>query len=242
MGRAFEFRKGRKMKRWDQMSKAFTKFGKEISIAVKLSGPDPENNPRLRAVIQNAKGVNMPKDRIENAIKRASDKNEKDFEEIVYEGYGPKGVGIVIECATDNPNRTVANIRSYFSRGGGELGKTGSLEFMFDRLGLFTIHAEGKDIEELELELIDFGLEEIEHEGEEIILTTSFTDFGKMQKALEERNIEIVNAELQRIPTTYAEVSPEDRIAIDKLLEKIEDDEDVQNVFNNMKPEEGEED
>ncbi|MGV3598406.1 MAG: YebC/PmpR family DNA-binding transcriptional regulator [Bacteroidota bacterium] len=238
MGRAFEFRKGRKMKRWDQMSKAFTKYGKEISMAVKSGGPDPELNARLRVVIQNAKGVNMPKDRIEAAIKRASDKSEKDFEEIVYEGYGPKGVGIVIEAATDNPNRTVANIRSYFSRGGGELGKTGSLEFMFERLGLFTVAAEGLDTDELELDLIDFGLQDIEKDEAEIIITTSFADFGKMQKALEERNINIINAELQRIPTSYADVTAEDRAAIEKMLEKIEEDEDIQNVFHNMKPEE----
>ncbi|MDL5049085.1 YebC/PmpR family DNA-binding transcriptional regulator [Oscillatoria amoena NRMC-F 0135] len=238
MGRAFEFRKGRKMKRWDQMSKAFTKYGKEISMAVKAGGPDPTLNARLRVVIQNAKGVNMPKDRIESAIKRASDKSEKDFEEIVYEGYGPKGVGIVIEAATDNPNRTVANIRSYFSRGGGELGKTGSLEFMFERLGLFTVAAEGLDTDELELDLIDFGLQDIEKDEAEIIITTSFADFGKMQKALEERNINIINAELQRIPTSYADVTAEDRAAIEKMLEKIEEDEDIQNVFHNMKPEE----
>eukprot|EP01035_Chromulina_nebulosa_P034000 gene34000-45562_t len=240
MGRAFEFRKGRKMKRWDQMSKAFTKYGKEISMAVKAGGPDPTLNARLRVVIQNAKGVNMPKDRIESAIKRASDKSEKDFEEIVYEGYGPKGVGIVIEAATDNPNRTVANIRSYFSRGGGELGKTGSLEFMFERLGLFTVAAEGLDTDELELDLIDFGLQDIEKDEAEIIITTSFADFGKMQKALEERNINIINAELQRIPTSYADVTAEDRAAIEKMLEKIEEDEDIQNVFHNMKPEEEE--
>lgn len=238
MGRAFEFRKGRKMKRWDQMSKAFTKYGKEISMAVKAGGPDPTLNARLRVVIQNAKGVNMPKDRIESAIKRASDKSEKDFEEIVYEGYGPKGVGIVVESATDNPNRTVANIRSYFSRGGGELGKTGSLEFMFERLGLFTVSAEGQDADELELDLIDFGLQEIEKDEAEIIITTSFTDFGRMQKALEERSIVIINAELQRIPTSYVDVTAEERAAIEKMLEKIEEDEDIQNVFHNMKPEE----
>ncbi len=234
MGRAFEFRKGRKMKRWDQMSKAFTKFGKEISMAVKAGGPDPENNSRLRVIIQNAKGVNMPKDRIEGAIKRASDKSEKDFEEIVYEGYGPKGVGILIECATDNTTRTVANIRSYFNRGGGELGKMGSLEFMFDRVGIFTISSEGQDIEELEFELIDFGLEEIEADGTEMIITTPFTDFGKMQHALEERGITIINSELQRLPTSYADVSPEERETIEKMLEKIEEDDDVQNVFHNM--------
>jgi YebC/PmpR family DNA-binding regulatory protein len=237
MGRAFEFRKGRKMKRWDQMSKAFTKFGKEISMAVKAGGPDPDSNSRLRVIIQNAKGVNMPKDRIEGAIKRASDKSEKDFEEIVYEGYGPKGVGILIECATDNPTRTVANIRTYFNRGGGELGKTGSLDFMFDRVGIFTISAEGQDIEELEFELIDFGLEEIEADENELIITTSFTDFGKMQAALEERGIEVINAALQRLPTSYAEVDGEEREKIEAMVEKMEDDDDVQNVFHNMKPE-----
>lgn len=226
------------MKRWDQMSKAFTKFGKEISMAVKAGGPEPENNPRLRVIIQNAKSANMPKDRIENAIKRASDKNEKDFEEVVYEGYGPKGVGILVECATDNPTRTVANIRSYFNRGGGELGKTGSLEFMFDRVGIFTINAEGQNIEDLELELIDYGLEEIEVDENEMIITTPFTDFGKMQHALEERGITVISSELQRLPTNYAEVSGAEREAIEKMLEKIEEDDDVQNVFHNMKPEE----
>jgi YebC/PmpR family DNA-binding regulatory protein len=237
MGRAFEFRKGRKMKRWDQMSKAFTKFGKEISIAVKEGGPDPDTNSRLRVVIQNAKGVNMPKDRIEAAIKRASDKSEKAYEEVVYEGYGPKGVGILLECATDNPTRTVANVRSYFNRGGGELGKTGSLDFMFDRVGIFTIEAGDHDIEELELELIDFGLEEIEADENEFIITTSFTDFGKMQAELENRGIIVVNSELQRLPTSYAEVSGEEREQIETMLEKMEDDDDVQNVFHNMKPE-----
>jgi len=219
------------------MSKAFTKFGKEISMAVKAGGPDPDSNSRLRVIIQNAKGVNMPKDRIEGAIKRASDKSEKDFEEIVYEGYGPKGVGILIECATDNPTRTVANIRTYFNRGGGELGKTGSLDFMFDRVGIFTISAEGQDIEELEFELIDFGLEEIEADENELIITTSFTDFGKMQAALEERGIEVINAALQRLPTSYAEVDGEEREKIEAMVEKMEDDDDVQNVFHNMKPE-----
>lgn len=237
MGRAFEFRKGRKMKRWDQMSKAFTKFGKEISMAVKAGGPDPDSNSRLRGIIQNAKGVNMPKDRIEGAIKRASDKSEKDFEEIVYEGYGLKGTGILIECATDNPTRTVANIRTYFNRGGGELGKTGSLDFMFDRVGIFTISAEGQDIEELEFDLIDFGLEEIEADENELIITTSFTDFGKMQAALEERKIEVINAALQRLPTSYAEVGAEEREKIEAMVEKMEDDDDVQNVFHNMKHE-----
>lgn len=235
MGRAFEFRKGRKMKRWDQMSKAFTKFGKEISMAVKEGGPDPDTNSRLRVVIQNAKGVNMPKDRIEAAIKRASDKSEKAYEEVVYEGYGPKGVGILLECATDNPTRTVANVRSYFNRGGGELGKTGSLDFMFDRVGIFTVEKGEHDIEELELELIDFGLEEIEADENEFIITTSFTDFGKMQAELESRGINVVNSSLQRLPTSYAEVSVEEREQIETMLEKMEDDDDVQNVYHNMK-------
>ncbi len=234
MGRAFEFRKGRKMKRWAQMSKAFTKFGKEISMAVKAGSPDPENNSRLRAIIQNAKGVNMPKDRIEGAIKRASDKSEKDFEETIYEGYAPKGVGILIECATDNPTRTVANIRTYFNKGGGELGKTGSLDFMFDRVGIFTIAAENRDIEELELELIDVGLEEIEADENEFIITTSFADFGKMQSELENREINVLNASLQRLPTSYAKVSEEEREKIEAMIEKMEDDDDVQNVFHNM--------
>ncbi|GHA53126.1 YebC/PmpR family DNA-binding transcriptional regulator [Pontibacter akesuensis] len=234
MGRAFEFRKARKFKRWDKMSKAFTRIGKEIVMAVKESGPSPDTNSRLRTAIQNAKGVNMPKDRIEAAIKRASSKEEKDYEEIVYEGYAPHGIAVVIECATDNLNRTVANVRMHFSKGGGSLGKTGSLDFMFDRKGIFKIPAEGVNLEELELELIDFGAEEIyEHEGE-IIIETPFTEFGNMQKGLEEKGIEVASADVQRIPTTRTELTEEQEEEVLGLIERFEEDDDVQAVYHNM--------
>jgi len=235
MGRAYEFRKARKFKRWDKMSKAFTRLGKEIVMAVKESGPSPDTNSRLRTAIQNAKGVNMPKDRIEAAIKRASSKEEKDYEEIIYEGYGPHGIAVVIECATDNLNRTVANVRMHFSKGGGSLGKTGSLDFMFDRRGIFKVGAEGLDVEELELELIDFGAQDIyEHEGE-IIIETAFTDFGTMQKALEEKGLDVVSADLQRIPTTTTELAEEQEEEVLGLIERFEEDDDVQAVYHNMK-------
>jgi YebC/PmpR family DNA-binding regulatory protein len=234
MGRAFEFRKARKFKRWDKMSKAFTRLGKEIVMAVKEGGPNPETNSRLRTAIQNAKGVNMPKDRVEAAIKRASSKEEKDYEEVVYEGYGPYGIAILVETATDNINRTVANMRVYFSRGGGALGKTGSLDFIFTRKGIFKIAPEGLDIEELELELIDAGAEDIyEHEGE-IIVETAFTDFGAMQKTLEEKGLNVISAELQRIPNTRTELNDEQAEEIENLIEKIEEDDDVQAVYHNM--------
>lgn len=234
MGRAFEFRKARKFKRWDKMSKAFTRLGKEIAMAVKESGPNPEANSRLRTAIQNAKGVNMPKDRIEAAIKRASSKEEKDYEEVVYEGYAPHGIAVVVECATDNLNRTVANVRMHFSKGGGSLGKTGSLDFMFDRKGIFKISAEGVDLEELELELIDFGAEDIyEHEGE-IIIETPFTEFGNMQKGLEEKGLEVISAEVQRIPTTRTELTEEQEEEVLSMIERFEEDDDVQAVYHNM--------
>src|SRR5690606_25652775 len=197
MGRAFEFRKARKMKRWDAMAKGFTRMGKEIAMAVKQGGPDPETNARLRVAMQNAKGINMPKDRIEAAIKRASSKDEKDLEEIVYEGYGPHGVAILVECATDNSTRSVANIRSYFNKAGGSVGKTGSLDFIFNRKGVFKVKAEGINIEELELELIDFGLEEIQKEEDLLFIYTPFDEFGNMSKALEEKGLEVISAELQ---------------------------------------------
>ncbi len=235
MGRAFEFRKARKMKRWDAMAKGFTRMGKEIALAVKQGGPEAENNPRLRVAIQNAKGINMPKDRIESAIKRASSKDEKDLEEVVYEGYGPHGVAILIECASDNTTRTVANVRSYFNKAGGSLGKTGSLDFIFTRKGVFKIKAEGVDIEELELELIDFGLEEIQVEDGEVFIYTPFTEFGEMNKALESKGIEVISAELQRIANTETEVSEDGVEDVIKLIEKIEEDDDVQNVYHNMK-------
>src|ERR1041385_6694986 len=182
MGRAFEFRKVRKMKRWDKMSKAFTKIGRDIAIAVRLGGPDPDNNPRLRMAITNAKGVNMPKDRVEGAIKRASSKDQEAYEEVLYEGYGPSRVPIMVEAATDNPTRTVANIRSAFSRAGGQLSTSGSLAFMFERKGVFKFPKDGIDLDELELELIDFGAEDISVEEGEVTITTAFTDFAPMAK------------------------------------------------------------
>ena len=234
MGRAFEFRKARKFKRWDKMSKAFTRLGKEIAMAVKESGPSPDTNSRLRTAIQNAKGVNMPKDRIEAAIKRASSKEEKDYEEVVYEGYAPHGIAVVVECATDNLNRTVANVRMHFSKGHGTLGKTGSLDFLFERKGIFKIPAEGVNLEDLELELIDFGAEEIyEHEGE-IIIETPFTEFGNMQKGLEEKGLEVISADVQRIPTTRTELTEEQEEEVMNLIERFEEDDDVQAVYHNM--------
>ncbi|MHB1278962.1 MAG: YebC/PmpR family DNA-binding transcriptional regulator [Bacteroidia bacterium] len=235
MGRAFEFRKGRKMKRWDAMSKGFTRLGKEIALAVKTGGPDVSTNARLRVAVQNAKGINMPKDRIEAAIKRASSKEDKDLEEVVYEGYGPGGVAILAECATDNINRTVANIRSYYNKYGGALGKTGSLDFIFTRKGVFKISAEGRIIEDLELELIDYGLEEIQQEEDMLFIYTAFEDFGHMMKGLEQLHIEPISAELQRIALSETEISDEVAEEVIKLIEKIEEDDDVQNVYHNMK-------
>lgn len=217
------------------MSKTFTKYGKEISMAVKAGGPDPDSNSRLRAVLQNAKADNMPKVNVDNAIKKATNKDDKAYEEIVYDCKGPKGVGIVIECATDNPTRTVANLRTIFNRNHGELAKSGSLDYIFDRKSVFTISAEGANVDDLELELIDFGLEEIEQDENEIVITTSFSDFGAMQKALEDRKLNIVNSEFQRIPNALVEVNEQEAELINVLIEKIEDDEDVQSVFHNMK-------
>ncbi|MDQ3072467.1 MAG: YebC/PmpR family DNA-binding transcriptional regulator [Bacteroidota bacterium] len=234
MGRAFEYRKARMFKRWDAMSKAFTRFGKEISIAVRQGGGEPETNPRLRAVIQNAKGANMPKDKIEAAIKRASAKDEKDFQEVVYEGYGPHGIAIVVETAADNPTRTVSNVRLYFNRGGGTLGTTGSLDFLFDRKGVFRFSAEGQNRDDLELELIDHGADEITQEHDEIYVYTRFSDFGEMQKALEEKGIQVISAELQRIPHNTIDLTDEQAEDIIALIEKFEDDDDVQAVYHNM--------
>ena len=234
MGRAFEFRKVRKMKRWDKMSKAFTKIGKEIAIAVRLGGADPNGNPRLRSAIQNAKGVNMPKDRVEGAIKRASSKDAENFEEALYEGYGPHGVAIMIETATDNPTRTVANIRSYFSKFGGALGTSGSLSFMFDRKGVFRLPAAGVDRDALELELIDFGAEDIKPEDDEIVVYTSFADFAGMQKALEEKGIAVTEAQIERLPTTTKELSEEQATEVFDLIERIEEDDDVQAVYHTV--------
>ena len=242
MGRAFEYRKARKLKRWGNMARTFTKLGKEISIAVKASGPDPDANPRLRVLMQNAKAANMPKENVERAIKKATSKDEGDYKEIVYEGYGPFGIAIVVETATDNPTRTVANVRSYFNKFGGSLGTIGSLSFLFDHKSVFKIKAkEGVSLEDLELELIDYGVDELEADGEEIVLYGEFESFSNIQKYLEENGFEIESAEFERIPNDTKEVTEEQRASIEKLLEKFEDDEDVQNVFHNMKEADDEE-
>ena len=235
MGRAFEFRKARKMKRWAAMSKAFTRIGKDIVIAVKEGGPDPASNSRLRAVIQNAKAVNMPKDNIERAIKRASDKSQGDFKEVLFEGYGPHGIAILIETATDNNTRTVANIRSYFNKCNGSLGTSGSVEFMFDHTCNFTVNADGLDAEELELDMIDYGAEEVFTDDEGIHIYAPFESFGSIQKELETRGIEILSSGFDRIPQVTKELTPEQVEEVEKLLEKIEEDDDVQNVFHSMK-------
>ncbi len=235
MGRAFEFRRGRKEARWDKMAKAFSRWGKEIAMAVKTGGPEPATNPRLRMAMQNAKGVNMPKDRIEAAIKRASSKDEKGFEEIVYEGYGPYGIAVLVECATDNPTRTVANVRMYFNRAEGALGKTGSLDFIFNRKGVFKLSPAKINMEELELELIEFGAEEIYEENGEIFVYTQFSDFGAMSKALEDKGIALISAELQRIPTTTIELTEEQEEEVAVLIEKLEQDDDVQAVYHTIK-------
>lgn len=222
--------------RYDKMAKAFTRIGKEIAMAVKSGGPDPDYNPRLRQTINNAKGVNMPKDRVDAAIKRAVSKDTANYEEVVYEGYGPYGVPILVETATDNPTRTVANIRLYFNRGGGQMGNSGSLSFIFDRKGVFRIEKSNMpNFEEMELELIDSGLESMEVEENEVIIYTEFGDFGKLQKALEERNILVTKASLERIPNSFAEITEEQMDEILELVEKIEEDEDVQAVYHNLR-------
>ncbi|WP_207535529.1 YebC/PmpR family DNA-binding transcriptional regulator [Desertivirga arenae] len=239
MGRAFEFRKERKFKRWAKMAVQFTRLGKEIAMAVKAGGPNPDGNSRLKTAIQNAKAVNMPKDRVEAAIKRASSKDSSDYEEIVYEGYAPHGVAVLIETATDNTNRTVANVRSYFNKVGGALGKTGSLDFIFQRKAVFRFLPGELDLEELELELIDAGLEDLfvedDEEGNDIaVIHTSFEDFGKMQKTLEEKGIEVKSAKLERITLSTAEVNEEQAADVLKLIDKLEEDDDVQAVYHNM--------
>ena len=235
MGRAFEFRKARKMKRWSAMSKAFTRIGKDIVMAVKDGGPDPDSNSKLRAVIQNAKSVNMPKDNVERAIKRASDKSLGEYKEVLFEGYAPHGVAVLVETATDNNTRTVANIRSYFNKHNGNLGTSGSVSFMFDHTCSFKINKLNIDIEELELELIDYGAEELFIDDESILIYASFDCFGVMQKILEELNHEIISSSFDRIPNNFKEVSENQKLEIEKLLQKIENDDDVQNVFHNMK-------
>lgn len=216
------------------MAKTFTRIGKDIVMAVKEGGPDPQNNSRLRAVIQNAKAANMPKDNVERAIKKASDKETQNFKEVLFEGYAPHGIAILVETATDNNNRTVANIRSYFNKCNGSLGTAGSVEFMFDHSCNFIIDPEGQDPEQLEFELIDFGLEELFVDDDGIIIYAPFENFGAIQKELENRSIEILSSGFDRIPNTMKSLSPDQVEEVEKLLEKIEEDYDVQNVYHNM--------
>ncbi len=238
MGRAFEYRKARKLKRWGNMSRTFTRIGKEITIAAKAGGPDPDTNPRLRALMQNAKAANMPKDTVERAIKKATDKDAGDYKEIIYEGYGPHGIAIVVETATDNNQRTVANVRSYFNKHGGSLGTQGSLSFLFDHKSVFHVKPAEVDTEELELNLMDFEAElEADPEAEEWVIYGAFDQYSNLQKFLEENGIEISSSEFERIPNDYKELTAEQREAVEKLLDRIEEDEDVQNVFHNMKEE-----
>jgi YebC/PmpR family DNA-binding regulatory protein len=236
MGRAFEYRKARKMKRWGSMARTFTKIGKEIAICIKSAGPDPTSNSRLRVLMQNAKNASMPKENIERAIKKATSKDQTDYKEVVYEGYAPYGIAVLVETATDNPTRTVANVRSYFNRSGGSLGTSGCVDYMFEHKCQFKIkNKEGVDIEELELEMIDFGIQEIFEEDDNIIIYGDFEAFGPIQKYIEENGFEIINAEFERIPSEVKELTEEQVADVEKLLEKLEDDEDVTNVFHNMK-------
>ncbi len=222
------------MKRWAKMSKAFTRLGKEIVIAVKEGGPDPETNSKLRAVIQNCKSENMPKDNIERAIKRASSKDQEDYKEVIFEGYAPHGIAILVETATDNNTRTVANVRSYFNKCNGSLGVSGSVDFMFEHKCFFKVAKGENDLEELELELIDHGADEIFEEDESILIYAAFTDFGGLQKAIEEMGLEVFGSGFERIPMDTKKLSSEAEAEVDKLLEKLEEDDDVQHVFHNM--------
>jgi len=234
MGRAFEFRKARKMKRWSAMSKAFTRIGKDIVMAVKEGGPDPGSNSRLRAVIQNAKAVNMPKANVERAIKKASEKGQGDYKEVLFEGYAPHGIAVLVETATDNNTRTVANVRSYFSKCDGSLGTSGSVVFMFDHTCNFRINDEGLDPEDIELEFIDFGAEEVFADDDGILIYAPFESFGAIQSELEKRDIEILSSGFERIPQVTKTLTEEQVADVEKLLEKIEEDDDVQNVYHTM--------
>ena len=234
MGRAFEFRKARKMKRWAAMSKAFTRIGKDIVMAVREGGGDPENNSKLRAVIQNAKSVNMPKDNIERAIKRASDKSQGDFKEVLFEGYAPHGIAVIVETATDNNTRTVANIRSYFNKYNGNLGTSGSVVFMFNHSCNFRINSDGLDSEEIELEFIDYGIEEVFLDEDDILIYAPFEYYGEIQSQLEKRKIEILSSGFDRIPQTTKKLNKAQAEEVEKLLRKIEEDDDVQNVYHSM--------
>ena len=235
MGRAFEFRKARKMKRWSNMSKTFTRIGREIIITVKESGPDPSSNSRLRAIIQNAKAANMPKDNIERAIKKASEKSSENFKELLLEGYAPHGIAILVEATTDNNNRTVANIRSYFNKCDGGLATSGSVDFLFDHLCFFQIKDQGIDIDVLELDLIDFGVIELSKLENEISITARFEDFGSIQKELERRELEISSSEFEREAKINKTLNEDERLKVERLINMIDEDEDVQNVYHDMK-------
>lgn len=236
MGRAFEYRKASKMARWDKMAKTFSKIGKDIALAVKAGGPDPDSNPALKRCIQNAKGGNMPKDNVERAIKKASGADAENYEEITYEGYGQGGVAFFVECTTNNPTRTVANVRAIFNKFDGNLGKNGELAFIFDRKGIFTIDlAQIKmDWDDFEMEMIDGGAEDVEKDDEEVMITTAFEDFGSLSHKLDELGIEAKSAELQRIPNNTKGMTEDQFKANMKMLERFEEDDDVQNVFHNM--------
>jgi YebC/PmpR family DNA-binding regulatory protein len=234
MGRVFEKRKHKIFARNAKMSKAFTKIGKEINIAVKAGGGNPDTNSKLRTIIQNAKGLNMPKDKVDAAIKRATSKEDKDYQEVIYEGYGPHGVPILVECATDNPTRTVANVRLVFSKKNGSMGNSGSVAFMFERKGVFKFAPSVLNLEELELDLIDAGAEDIEQNEEETVIHTKFTDFGLMVKFLEDKKIEAISAELHYLPTTTKELSEAEQDEVLILIDALEDDDDVQNVYHNL--------
>ncbi|CAM1348740.1 YebC/PmpR family DNA-binding transcriptional regulator [Tenacibaculum crassostreae] len=238
MGRAFEFRKARKMKRWSAMAKTFTRIGKDIVMAVKEGGPNPETNSRLRVVIQNAKAANMPKDNVERAIKKASDKNTENYKEVLFEGYAAHGVAVLVETATNNNNRTVANVRAAFNKCNGNLGTSGSVAFMFDHVVNFKVKEDslGMDLEDFEMEMIDFEVEEVfaDEEDNSVMLYAPFNQFGTIQKYLEENNIEIISSEFERIPTTTTALSEEQKEEVNKLLEKLEEDDDVNNVYHSM--------
>jgi YebC/PmpR family DNA-binding regulatory protein len=236
MGRIFEVRKSSMFARWDKMAKNFTRIGKEIVIAVKAAGPDPDSNPALRRCYLNARACGMPKDRVEAAIKRAMGKDTSSYDEVVYEGYAPHGIALLVETATDNSTRTVANVRMHFTKSGGALGTSGSVAFTFTRMGEFKVKNSGLNIDDLELELIDYGLEEIGEDSEgNIIIRAAFTEFGNMSKALEEKKIEVITAELTRIPMNTMELPEEQAQDVLKLVDKLEQDEDVQKVYHNLK-------
>src|SRR5271170_7031749 len=234
MGRIFEVRKSTMFARYDRMAKQFSRVGKDIAIAVKKGGPEPNTNPMLRRVMQNAKSFNMPKDRIEAAIKNAMGKDTSNYDEVLYEGYAPYGVAVLVVTATDNTTRTVANVRSHFNKGGGTPGNSGSVVFLFKHLGVFKLKPEGLNMDDLELELIDYGLEEVGEDSEgNIIVRCGFTDFGNMQRALEEKGITPVSSEIEWIPQNTIAVSEEQSEEVFKLIERIEQDDDVQHVFHN---------